>query len=191
MDQDDRAQTPRTSEGDPSDEPQGSSEGPCKKPCSMTTGDLARACETTVRTVRFYEEAGVLCPEMRSEGGHRLFSEEELQKLQLIMDLRESGLSLTDIKALFELKTKCKTPEEASQRMANVLEAQIEEMQRKIATLRRLREELARTVAIIQECRACDERESFPKRCGGCDVMNRIDLPRAVRLLWGHEPSSE
>ncbi len=150
----------------------------------MTTGDLARACETTVRTVRFYEEAGVLCPEMRSEGGHRLFGSEELQKLQLVMDLREAGLSLNDIKALFELKHQCKTPEEASQRLSDALEAQIDEMQRKIATLRRLREELARTIAIIKECQLCDSTE-FPKRCGDCDVLNQGDLPRAVRLLWG------
>ncbi len=150
----------------------------------MTTGDLARACETTVRTVRFYEEAGVLCPEARSDGGHRLFGDGELQKLQLIMDLREAGLSLQDIKALFELKHKCPTPEEASERMSEVLEAQIEEMQRKIATLRRLREELASTVAIIRECQGCESTE-FPKRCGDCDVMNRGDLPRAMRLLWG------
>ena len=157
---------------------------PEKRACCMTTGDLARACETTVRTVRFYEEAGVLCPETRSEGGHRLFGDEELEKLQLVMDLREAGLSLNDIKALFALKHQCASPEEASQRMSDALEAQIDEMQRKIATLRRLREELARTVAILQECQSCDS-EQFPSQCHGCDVMNRIDLPRAVRLLWG------
>ena len=136
-----------------------------------------------MRTVRFYEEAGVLCPETRSEGGHRLFGESDLEKLQLVMDLREAGLSLNDIRALFELKRECASPEEASEAMSKVLEGQIEEMQRKIATLRRLREELASTVAIIQECRSCESRE-FPKECGDCDVMNRPDLPRAMRLLW-------
>lgn len=154
---------------------------PCRP---LTTGDLARQCETTVRTVRFYEEAGVLCPETRSEGGHRLFGEADLQKLQLIMDLREAGLSLNDIRGLFELKKACSSPAEASEAMSGVLEQQIEEMQRKIAVLRRLREELASTVAIIEECRTCDSRE-FPKQCGDCDVMNRPDLPRAMRLLWG------
>ncbi len=151
----------------------------------MTTGDLARACETTVRTVRFYEEAGVLCPETRSEGGHRLFGSDELKKLQLVMDLREAGLSLNDIKGLFELKQKCSSPKEASERMSALLETQIDEMQRKIATLRRLRDELASTVAIIQECHGCQAPE-FPKQCSGCDVMNRGELPRAMRLLWGY-----
>ena len=156
--------------------------GPCGgKP--LTTGDLARACETTVRTVRFYEEAGVLCPQTRSDGGHRLFDRGELSKLRLIMDLREAGLSLNDIRALFDLKRDATSPEDASERMSGVLEAQIDEMQRKITVLRRLREELATTVAIIQECRSCDSTQ-FPKRCCDCDVMNRPDLPRAMRLLW-------
>jgi DNA-binding transcriptional MerR regulator len=168
--------------------------GPCKgalargaareKACSMTTGDLAKACETTVRTVRFYEEAGVLCPEMRSEGGHRLFGDGELAKLQLVMDLREAGVSLNDIRSLFELKAKCATAEEASACMSKVLGRQIEEMQRKIATLRKLREELASTLAIIQECQSCESPE-FPNDCKGCDVLDRDDLPRAMRLLWG------
>jgi MerR family transcriptional regulator, Zn(II)-responsive regulator of zntA len=169
-----------------SEEPdEGSGEdSPCRGARSLTTGDLARACDTTVRTVRFYEEAGVLCPEMRSDGGHRLFGHDELAKLQLIMDLREAGCSLSDIKSLFELKGKHTTPEAASAAMQTVLEAQIEEMQKKIATLRKLRDELASTVAVIQECRSCTSG-GFPKRCCDCDVMNRPDLPRAMRLLWG------
>lgn len=152
----------------------------------LTTGDLARECETTVRTVRFYEEAGVLCPDKRSQGGHRLFGEADLEKLKLIMDLREAGLSLNDIRRLFDLKREHATAEHASAAMAEVLEAQIVDMQRKIAVLRRLREELAATVAIIGECQGC-ESKTFPSACGDCDVMGRGDLPRAMRILWGRE----
>jgi MerR family Zn(II)-responsive transcriptional regulator of zntA len=150
----------------------------------LSSGDMARGCETTVRTVRFYEEAGLIEPVARSESGHRMYQPEQLLKLQLIMDLREAGLSLQDIKALFELKDRCGTAEEASAEMATALEAQIECMQRKISVLRRLREELASMVATIRECRTCDAPE-FKAQCDGCDVMNRPDLPRAMRLLWG------
>ena len=149
----------------------------------LSTGDLARECGTTVRTVRFYEEAGLVEPTSRSDGGHRMFEPSQVSRLQLIMDLREAGLSLCDIKSLFELKSRASSAAEASERMAGALEAQIEEMQRKIAVLRRLREELAAMVAVIRECHDCPEG-SFPKKCGGCDVMSRPDLPRAMRLLW-------
>lgn len=162
-------------------EPETSLEKPAR---ALTTGDLARACQTTVRTVRFYEEAGVLCPETRSRGGHRLFGIADLEKLQLVMDLREAGLSLGQIRALFELKNEQTTAAAASAAMAEVLEDQIVEMQRKIALLRRLREELASMVAILGECQSC-EASSFPAGCCDCDVMNRSDLPRAMRLLWG------
>lgn len=156
-------------------------ESDCKG--SLSTGDLARACSTTVRTVRFYEEAGLICPDARSGGGHRQFDDTGLMKLQLIMDLREAGISLNEIKALFQLKRKAEGPEDAAAKMSEALGTQIDEMQRKIAVLRRLREELAAMVSVLEECRACD-LEGFPKPCGNCDVMTRQDLPRAMRLLW-------
>ena len=149
----------------------------------LTTGDLARACETTVRTVRFYEEAGVLVPNGRTRGGHRLFGDAELQKLRLIMDLREAGLSLQEIRSLFELRKEISSPAEAAGAMAGVLEERVEQMQQKIAVLRRLREEFAATVAVIDECKRCEEGP-FPEVCSGCDVMTRPDLPRVMRLLW-------
>lgn len=149
----------------------------------LSTGDLARHCETTVRTVRFYEEAGLIEPDQRSDGGHRMFRPDQLAKLQLIMDLREAGLSLQDIKALFELKKGCPSAEQASSEMAEALEAQIACMTKKIAVLRRLREELASMVSAIRECAQCDHHE-FHSKCEGCDVMQRPELPRAMRLLW-------
>lgn len=149
----------------------------------LTTGDMARLGATTLRTVRFYEEEGLVTPTARSEGGHRMFTAAELNKLQLIGDLREAGLSLHDIKTLFELKSTCTSAEDASAQMSGILERQIDEMQRKILVLRRLREELASAVAVIRECAACHQ-PTFPLRCKKCEVLERPDLPRAVRLLW-------
>lgn len=151
---------------------------------ALTSGDLARACQTTVRTVRFYEEAGLVEPVSRSEGGHRLYEPRQVPRLSLIIDLREAGLSLQDIKDLFELKQHAGSSLEASERMTSVLHRRIDEMQAKIACLRKLREELAQTATMIRECGSCPEGE-FPDKCGDCDVMERPDLPRAMRLLWG------
>lgn len=150
----------------------------------LSSGDLARACNTTVRTVRFYEEAGLVEPVTRSEGGHRLYAAHQVPRLSLIIDLREAGLSLQDIKSLFELKQHAGTSLEASERMTAILHSRIDEMQAKIACLRKLREELAQTATMIRECGSCSG-DRFPSRCGHCDVMSRPDLPRAMRLLWG------
>jgi DNA-binding transcriptional MerR regulator len=154
------------------------------EPSLLTTGDMARLTGSTLRTVRFYEEAGLLCPTTRTEGGHRMFDDQELLKLQLILDLREACLSLCDIKELFALKNTCTNAEEASEQMSAILGRQIDEMQKKITKLRRLREELASTVSVIRECQTCPT-PAFPRSCGGCEMLERTDLPRAVKLLWG------
>lgn len=148
----------------------------------LSTGEMARQSGTTLRTVRFYEEAGLLRV-TRTEGGHRLFREPELQKLKLACDLREAGLSLHDIKQLFELKAGCTTAKDASAQLCTALGTQIDDLQSKISLLRRLREELASSVQVIQECGACPE-EHFPRECATCAKLERPDLPRAVRLLW-------
>jgi DNA-binding transcriptional MerR regulator len=149
----------------------------------LTTGDMARLSESTLRTVRFYEQEGLIEPERRSACGHRLFSGRELMKLQLALDLREAGLSLQDIKHLFGLKSDCSCPEEASERMSDMLGQQIDTMQMKIAKLRKLREELTAMVSVLTECQTCEDG-NFPLNCEKCDVLENPQMPRALRVLW-------
>lgn len=155
----------------------------CPEPV-LTTGDMARLSASTLRTVRFYEQEGLIRPKARSGGGRRLFTQTELAKLQLALDLREAGLSIQDIKELFELKTRYASPEEAAEEITTILGRQIHAMQEKIAKLRKLREELAAMVSIISECRSCDDAGRFPEGCGSCEVLEQPELPRAVHVLW-------
>ncbi len=155
----------------------------CPEPV-LTTGDMARLSESTLRTVRFYEQEGLIRPETRSGGGRRLFTRTELAKLQLALDLRAAGLSIQDIKELFELKTRYASPQEAAAEITTILGRQIHAMHEKIAKLRKLREELTAMVSIISECQSCDDDAHFPKGCGSCEVLEHPELPRAVHVLW-------
>ena len=156
----------------------------------LTTGDMARLSASTLRTVRFYEEAGLLEPECRSAGGHRLFEKRQLTKLQLALDLREGGLSVQDIKALFYLKSECQTPEEASKTMSGVLQEKIDCMQSKIDKLRNLRQELTSMIQSISDCNSC-ESPSFPLGCGDCDSIDKPDVTRALQVLWQDDKTVE
>lgn len=69
---------------------------------NYTTGELAKRCGVTVRTVQHYDNKGVLHPSALSEGGRRLYSDEDLQKMQTICLLRNLGLSLDTIKKIFD-----------------------------------------------------------------------------------------
>lgn len=168
-----------TDEQDKSDEsgcPEGDeSEG-------LTTGDMARLSKTTLRTVRFYEQEGLISSQAREDGCHRKFPRTELRKLQMISDLREAGLSLHDIKMLLGLKRACQTPERAACQMADVLGRCIQELQERIDTLARLRSELSKTIQTIRSCRDCPKPE-FPAGCSDCEVTEH-DSSRTTELLW-------
>ncbi|CAN5435106.1 MerR family transcriptional regulator [soil metagenome] len=60
-------------------------------------GELARQTGLTVRTLHHYEEIGLLAPARRSESGYRLYSEEDVVRLQQIVSLRQLGLSLEEV----------------------------------------------------------------------------------------------
>jgi DNA-binding transcriptional MerR regulator len=60
-------------------------------------GELARQTGLTVRTLHHYEEIGLLAPARRSEPGYRLYSEEDVVRLQQIVSLRQLGLSLEEV----------------------------------------------------------------------------------------------
>ena len=67
-----------------------------------TTGEIAKACGVTVRTVQFYDQKGILIPSALSEGGRRLYSEDDLKKMKIICFLRDTGLSLDTIGQLMK-----------------------------------------------------------------------------------------
>ena len=60
-------------------------------------GELTRLTGVSVRTLHHYEAIGLLKPAGRNEGGHRVYGEAEVERLQRILSLRELGLSLEDI----------------------------------------------------------------------------------------------
>lgn len=65
-----------------------------------TTGELARLCGVSVRCVQYYDKRGILCPSALSEGGRRLYSEDDLARMGIICFLRDAGISIGGIEAL-------------------------------------------------------------------------------------------
>ena len=64
----------------------------------MTIGELAARSGLSVRTLRFYADAGVLPEAGRSEAGYRLFAADTVARARLVRTLRELGVGLQDVK---------------------------------------------------------------------------------------------
>jgi len=115
-------------------------------PSRLTIGRLAGLAGVHVETVRYYERIGLLPPPPRSEGGHRLYRDEDLRRLAFIRRGRELGFALADIRALLGLmEGSCCTCGEVK----TFTERHLEAVRREIDHLRRLENTLA---ALAGEC---------------------------------------
>ena len=67
-----------------------------------TTGELAKLCGVSVRTVQYYDNRGILIPSQLSDGGRRLSSDADLSKMKRICFLRELDISLDGIAKIMQ-----------------------------------------------------------------------------------------
>jgi MerR family transcriptional regulator, repressor of the yfmOP operon len=98
----------------------------------LRIGEVAERAETTVRTVRYYEEVGLLPgSEERSHGQHRSYSDADVERLREILQLKELlNLSLEELRGLVEaeearalIRERWRTATEAAERERLLVEA--------------------------------------------------------------------
>ena len=148
-----------------------------------STGDLARLTDNTLRTVRHYEELGLVVPLARQGGQHRLFDQVQLERLRFITDLRSLSFPLASVREVLACRDGAQAPCDAAQKARQTLDAHILELQDKMRILKRVRDTLVRTRATLQDCAECEE--SWETRyCDHCDVRTSPDSPSLVNLLW-------
>ncbi|WP_418157736.1 MerR family transcriptional regulator [Benzoatithermus flavus] len=112
----------------------------------LTIGTLSRRSGVNIETIRYYERIGLLPAPPRSQGGHRLYSGEHLERLVFIRRGRELGFTLDEIRDLLGLMVGKHTCGEV-QTMAL---AHLDDIRAKIADLRRMERMLAATIARCQ-----------------------------------------
>jgi DNA-binding transcriptional MerR regulator len=98
----------------------------------LTVGNLAERSGVSPRTIKHWEDKGIIEPDMRTEGGFRLYSESYVFLCQLIRDLQLFGYSLEEIKAVsddvrallaIEAGLDTRPEAEVERRLADMLEA--------------------------------------------------------------------
>ncbi len=102
----------------------------------MTMHEVSRITGVTIRTLRYYDRIGLLCPAARTEAGYRLYDDAALRKLQRILLLRELEIPLRDVERLLKLSETAQR--EAIGRQIAQLEMKKERTEKLIALARRL-----------------------------------------------------
>lgn len=110
-------------------------------------------CGVTVRTVQYYDSRNILSPSRLSEGGRRLYSQENLRKLKVLCFLPNPDLSINSIADLFQEKNSEKVIPLLLQQQEDALRNEIRERQETLQTLSTLsRYYFDRVANVCPEC---------------------------------------
>ena len=109
----------------------------------MNIGEAAKAAGLPVKTIRYYEDIGLVRP-ARSENGYRVFAESDLHKLNFLGRSRALGFSIEDCRALLALY---EDGTRSSSEVREIAERHLANIEGKITDLQSLRDTLAHLVA--------------------------------------------
>lgn len=132
----------------------------------LQIGDVAERVGLSLRTVRYYEEMGLISPAARSEGGFRLYSDADVERLLALKRMKALGLTLDEMGALADLidrsaePGRIETPElehvvQALRDYASQTDAATSRLERHLAQARELRiqlgEQLGRCAVVLEQ----------------------------------------
>ena len=104
-----------------------------------TTGELAKKCNVSVRTIQYYDERGILVPTDLTEGGRRLFSEKDVATLETICFLRDLDISIKDIAEILESDESKKVIELLLDEQDKNLQAEIKKKTEQLEKIKNIR----------------------------------------------------
>jgi len=131
----------------------------------LQIGEAAERAKLTQRTLRYYEEKGLLAPPTRMEGGFRLYSPEDMERIERIRQLKELlGFSLAEIKEMLDaedvrlqIRAGWRADADAAEKAEKLRRArevtlhQIQLIDQKMAKMASMREQLAERIRKYDE----------------------------------------
>ena len=123
-------------------------------------GEVARRTGIPTKTIRYYEEIGVLPEPDRTANAYRDYSEDAVDRLTFVRDAQATGLSLAEIASILDLRSQ---GEATCHHVIELLERHLTALDRHIQTLRETRKKLT---ALTEQARSLDPSECRdPNRC--------------------------
>ena len=137
---------------------------------STTIGEAARMTGLPPRTIRFYEQAGLLPAAARSSSGYRLYGPEDLRRLRLVSRARILGLPLAQVKRLADaaFEQSCGSFEA---RLGSIIEERLADIERTLAELHALRTELEHVRGNLDPSRP-SEQDCRTEACSHCRFID-------------------
>lgn len=152
---------------------------------NLTIGKVAKMTGVPTRTIRFYEDEGLLPRPVRSPSGYRVYTTGDVTRLRLVRGARLLGLDLPRIKLLLDraLSESCAV---FGQELNDALAEQLRDVERRIEELTTLRSELVRLQEHVTHCCEGCPPDQPASECDFCELLtleeggdrNAIDAER-------------
>ncbi len=123
----------------------------------ITIGKLSSQTGVNIETIRYYEKEGILPAPPRTEGGHRLYTEEHLKRLMFVRRSRELGFSLDEIRTMLDMVDGGNL---TCAEVKNITLKHLDDVRDKISDLQKLEKTLK---AIASQCKGSKRR--------GCRIL--------------------
>lgn len=153
-----------------------------KQRASLRIGDLAKQAGKSTRAVRLYENMGLLGPAYRTDGGHRVYTDDALARLSWIDRLQALGMSLPEIRTFLDELEDEGTGPAAMARVRGMFEAKVKEVQVQIEGLQTIMSELREGLTYLETCTGCAPSTDL-HACGTCDHDHSIEPPLLITGL--------
>lgn len=145
-----------------------------KRATAYKIGEITAMFGITARTVRYYEELGLLEPEERDETEHRKYSAKNVIKLKRINQLKDYGLSLNEIGELFDLARKDRSGESVRSELSRKYREKLADAERKKEALEHYITDLSWHIEQLEQVK--DFFECPGAACGDCAFRERCDI---------------
>jgi DNA-binding transcriptional MerR regulator len=107
----------------------------------MKIGELARATGLNTRTIRFYEQEGLLPDPCRTPSGYRMYGEKDVERLEFVRKAKRLGLSLEEIRSILHLHDR---REATCRHVRFLLDEKLAQLDRVLEDLQKFRAEIVR-----------------------------------------------
>ena len=124
-------------------------------------GELASSLELSPRTIRYYEEIGLLDSVKRIEGTRRVYTDKDLQRLKFVKRLKHLGLTLSEMLELEDIYQIHRTNRKVLPRLLELLDNHTAKIDERISSLIRLKKDILNYREKIRQ--KLDVREGFQK----------------------------
>jgi len=148
-------------------------------------GEVANKLATSIRSIRYYEEEGLLIP-IRTQRGTRLYSEKHITRLTVILRLTKLGFSIESIRTISELRQNSKTGNESSLLVDVCLNDILATIKSQMQELENLNKEIKNSITTVKKCNGCTNPPNS-KGCPDCPVRDNLKKIDLLNLIWDTE----